>query len=104
MTILKTTIAILCLALAGCSAETTDPTSPIVRVPNAPEPAVESNSWRMRRDMPLDMISQADAVVPNAAGHQFSTRSRDRRQECSRPCRWARCGRTTFRPTLGITH
>jgi len=64
-------VTLAVLGLAGCGADTTEPTPPATRAPTTPELAVTSNTWRTQRDMPLDLVSQATAVVPNAAGQSI---------------------------------
>jgi N-acetylneuraminic acid mutarotase len=56
--------------LAACGEETTQPNTGVDQ-PTAPQPAVTSNTWLTRRDMPLDRVYQATAVVPNAAGQSI---------------------------------
>ncbi|HEY8256681.1 MAG TPA: kelch repeat-containing protein [Gemmatimonadales bacterium] len=56
--------------LAGCGEETTQPNTAVDQ-PSAPQLAVTSNTWLDRREMPFDLISQAAAVVPNAAGQSM---------------------------------
>ena len=58
-------------ALAACGDDTTQPNPPAASVAVAPLAAVTSNTWLTRRDMPLDLISQAAAVVPDAAGQSI---------------------------------
>ena len=58
------------LGLAACGEETTQPNTAVDQ-PTAPQFAVTSNSWLTRRNMPLDMVFQATAVVPNAAGQSI---------------------------------
>ena len=53
--------------LTACGEETTQP-STAVDQPTAPQLAVTSNTWLTRRNMPLDLVNQASAVVPNAQG------------------------------------
>ena len=56
--------------LAACGEETTQPNTAVDQ-PTAPQLAVTSNTWLTRRDMPLDLVYQATAVVPNAAGQSI---------------------------------
>jgi len=56
--------------LAACGEETTQPNTAVDQ-PTAPQPAVTSNTWLTRRDMPLELYEQATAVVPNAAGQSI---------------------------------
>jgi hypothetical protein len=56
--------------LAGCRDEITQPNAVGDR-PTDPQLAVTSNTWLPRRDMPLELIHQAAAVVPNAAGQSI---------------------------------
>jgi hypothetical protein len=55
------------LGLVACGEETTQPNTAEDQ-PDAPQLAVSSNTWLTRREMPLELIDQATAVVPNAAG------------------------------------
>lgn len=64
-------VTLAVLGLAGCGADTTEPSAPAALVPSTPELAVTSNTWLTRRNMPLDMVYQATAVVPNAAGQSI---------------------------------
>jgi len=59
------------LGLGACSDEITQPSPPAVPVPTTPERAVAANTWLTRRDMPLELLSQAAAVVPNAEGQSI---------------------------------
>jgi N-acetylneuraminic acid mutarotase len=58
------------LGFAACGEQTTEP-STAGGQPTAPQLAVTSNTWLTRRDMPLELIEQAAAVVPNAAGQSI---------------------------------
>ena len=58
------------LGLAACGEETTQPNAAEDQR-TAPQLAIASNTWLARRDMPLDLVYQATAVVPNAAGHSI---------------------------------
>jgi N-acetylneuraminic acid mutarotase len=58
------------LGIVACGEETTQPNTAVDQ-PTAPQFAVTSNTWLTRRDMPLDMVYQATAVVPNAAGQSI---------------------------------
>ncbi|HET8762425.1 MAG TPA: hypothetical protein VFM12_03365, partial [Gemmatimonadales bacterium] len=61
-------LALGALALAACDEQSTQP-NPALDQPTAPpQPAVTSNTWLTRRDMPLELVHQAAAVVPNAQG------------------------------------
>jgi hypothetical protein len=53
--------------LTACGEETTEPNTPVDQ-PTAPQLAVTSNTWLTRRDMPLELVSQAAADVPNPQG------------------------------------
>lgn len=57
--------------LAACGEEPTQPNPAVDQPTAAPQLAVTSNTWLTRRDMPLDLIEQATAVVPNAAGQSI---------------------------------
>lgn len=59
------------LGLAACGEDTTQPNPPAAQAPATPEAAVASNTWLTRRDMPLDLVSQVAAVVPNAQGQSI---------------------------------
>ncbi len=58
------------LWLTACGEETTQPNTAVDQ-PTAPQPAVSSNTWLTRRDMPLELYEQATAVVPNGAGQSI---------------------------------
>jgi N-acetylneuraminic acid mutarotase len=58
------------LGLAACGEEVTQPNTAVDQ-PTAPQLAVTSNTWLTRRDMPLELIEQVAAVVPNAAGQSI---------------------------------
>jgi N-acetylneuraminic acid mutarotase len=58
------------LGFAACGEQTTEPNTPVDQ-PTAPQLAVTSNTWLTRRDMPLELIEQAAAVVTNAAGQSI---------------------------------
>jgi N-acetylneuraminic acid mutarotase len=58
------------LGLAGCGEETTQPNMGVDQT-TSPQLAVTSNTWLGRREMPLDLVSQAAAVVPNSAGQSI---------------------------------
>ena len=58
------------LGLAACGEEILQPNTAEDQ-PTVPQLAVTSNTWLTRRDMPLDMVYQATAVVPNAAGQSI---------------------------------
>ena len=64
-------VALGVLTLAACGDDT--PTQPTTadQLPNSTQLAVASNTWLTRRDMPLDLVSQAAAVVPNANGQSI---------------------------------
>jgi N-acetylneuraminic acid mutarotase len=55
------------LGIVACGEETTQPNSALDQ-PTVPQLAVASNTWLTRRDMPLELIDQATAVVANGAG------------------------------------
>jgi N-acetylneuraminic acid mutarotase len=57
------------LTLASCADETTAPNTAPTSA--GPDLAVSSNTWLTRRDMPLDLLYQATAVVPSAAGQSI---------------------------------
>jgi N-acetylneuraminic acid mutarotase len=63
-------VGLTVLALAACGEETTQPNTAEDQ-PTVPQLAVASNTWLTRRNMPLDMVYQATAVVPNAAGQSI---------------------------------
>src|SRR4051794_31934912 len=60
------------LATLGCRDNLTGPTATDA---GSPVPVatseVTSNTWLKRRDMPLDLVSQAAAVIPNAQGQSI---------------------------------
>jgi Kelch motif protein len=58
------------LGLAACGEEATQP-NPAEDQPTAAQLADTSNGWLTRRDMPLDLVSQTAAVVPNAKGESI---------------------------------
>jgi N-acetylneuraminic acid mutarotase len=58
------------LGLAACGDQTTEPTKAVDQ-PTAPQLSVTSNTWLTRRDMPLELLQQTAAVVPNAAGQSI---------------------------------
>ena len=79
--------------LVACGEETTQPNTAEDR-PDASQLAVTSNTWLTRRDMPLELIDQATAVAPNAAGKSIlyaiggakaSSRLPGARSQSSRP-------------------
>ena len=62
-------LALSWLPLVSCADETTAPnTAPTSAGPNL---AVVSNTWLTRRDMPLELVHQAAADVPNAQGQSI---------------------------------
>lgn len=62
-------LALSWLAVVSCAEETTAPNT---AAPSAgPDFALASNTWLTRRDMPLELIEQVAAVVPNAAGQSI---------------------------------
>jgi N-acetylneuraminic acid mutarotase len=58
------------LWIVGCGEETTQPNSAQDHA-TVPQLAVASNTWLTRRDMPLELVHQAAADVPNAAGQSI---------------------------------
>jgi len=64
-------VTLTVLGLAGCGAESTEPTPPATLAPITPELAVTSNTWLTRRDMPIDRIFMTVATVPKAAGQSI---------------------------------
>jgi N-acetylneuraminic acid mutarotase len=56
--------------LAACGEETTQPNTAVDH-PTAPQLAVTSNTWLTRRDMPIEVVHQAAADVPNAQGQSI---------------------------------
>jgi N-acetylneuraminic acid mutarotase len=58
------------LGLAACGEGTTQPNSAADQ-PAAQQLAVTSNTWLTRRDMPLELVNQTAAVVPNALGQSI---------------------------------
>ena len=65
--LLLPSLALSALGLIACGEETTQPNTAEDQ-PTVPQLAVASNTWLTRRNMPLDLVYQATAVVPNAAG------------------------------------
>ena len=62
----------LLLSSLACRDDAGSLTEPVVGTPiPIPEAAVTSNTWIKRADMPLDLVSQAAAVVSNAAGRSI---------------------------------
>jgi N-acetylneuraminic acid mutarotase len=55
------------LGLAACGEQATGPNTAVDK-PTAPQLAVTSNTWLTRRDMPLELLNQVSATVPNAQG------------------------------------
>jgi N-acetylneuraminic acid mutarotase len=58
------------LGLAACGEQATGPNTAADQ-PTAPQLAVTSNTWLTRRDMPLELLNQVSATVPNAAGQSI---------------------------------
>jgi N-acetylneuraminic acid mutarotase len=58
------------LGIVGCGEETTQPNSAQDHA-TVPQLAVTSNTWLTRRDMPLELVYQAAADVPNAQGQSI---------------------------------
>ena len=61
----------LCLALASCGNDTTQPNPTAEPNPTAPEFTIVHNTWITRRDMPYERWGLAVADVPNAAGQSI---------------------------------
>ena len=68
--LLPSLLTLSALGLAACGEETTQPNTAVDH-PTAPRAAVTSNTWLTRRDMPLELIHQAAADVPNAQGQSI---------------------------------
>jgi N-acetylneuraminic acid mutarotase len=64
-------LALSAFALAACADETTQPNSATEPQAIAPELAVASNTWVLRRDMPFQRSGLTTAVVPNASGQSI---------------------------------
>jgi Kelch motif len=73
--LLPALVALGSIAFAACGdeipPEATAPTVPVEHSPSTPALAVASNTLISRRPMPLDFLSQATAVVPNAEGQSI---------------------------------
>jgi N-acetylneuraminic acid mutarotase len=67
---LRSLLILSALGLGACGEEATQPNTPEDQ-PTLPQFAMASNTWLTRRNMPLDMLYQATAVVPNAAGQSI---------------------------------
>jgi N-acetylneuraminic acid mutarotase len=67
--LLHIVLGLSCLTLASCASETTEPNAAPTSA--GPDLAVVSNTWLTRRDMPLELLRQTAAVVPNAAGQSI---------------------------------
>jgi N-acetylneuraminic acid mutarotase len=67
---LPSLLTLSALGLVACGEETTQPNTAVDQ-PTAPQFAVTSNTWLTRRDMPFELVYQATAVVPNAAGQSI---------------------------------
>jgi N-acetylneuraminic acid mutarotase len=67
--LLPSLLTLSALGLAACGEETTQPST--AEDQPTPQLAVASNTWLTRRAMPLDLLSQAAAVIPNAAGQSI---------------------------------
>ena len=68
--LLPSLLTLSAFGLAACGEETTQPNTAEDQ-PTVPQLAVASNTWLTRRNMPLDLVYQATAVVPNAAGQSI---------------------------------
>ena len=68
--LLPSLLTLSALGLAACGEETTQPNTAADQ-PSVPQLAIASNTWLSRRNMPLDLLYQATAVVPNAAGQSI---------------------------------
>jgi N-acetylneuraminic acid mutarotase len=66
-----TAFALACLTLAACGETTTEPPPAAEPAPSSAAPAVASNSWITRADMPTERWGLTSAVVRNAAGHSI---------------------------------
>jgi hypothetical protein len=67
--LLHIVLGLSCLTLASCASETTEPNAAPTSA--GPDLAVVSNTWLTRRDMPLELVHQAAADVPNAQGQSI---------------------------------
>jgi N-acetylneuraminic acid mutarotase len=67
--LLHIVLALSWLTVVSCAEETTAPNTGPTSA--GPDFALASNTWLTRRNMPLDLIEQATAVVPNAAGQSI---------------------------------
>ncbi len=69
--LLPSLLMLSAVGLAACGEEETTEPNTAVDQPTAPQLAVTSNTWLTRRDMPLELIHQAAADVPNAQGQSI---------------------------------
>jgi hypothetical protein len=67
---LPSLLTLAAFGLAACGEQTTEPNTAEDQ-PTVPQLAVTSNTWLTRREMPLELVNQAAAVVPNAQGQSI---------------------------------